>query len=254
MNVDRIHGRLDPALSDRLAPQPVLSREDAYDGRVWDVVSDVIDLGEAGKVTRDYVQHTGAVAVIALRGEPGGEELAMIQQYRHPVRTFDWEIPAGLLDQPGEDPRDAAARELREEVDLDADTWHVLLDMYTSPGASSEVIRIFLARDVHPVTDHGFVREGEEAGMPTGWLGLDDAVAAVMSGRLHNGPAMAGILAAHVARQHSWSSLRPADAPWPEHPAYRTTPRSSPLAPFDTGSRARPTQDEPRSDPSRGPR
>jgi len=217
----RDHGRLDAALRDRLEPQPVVSRTEAYDGRVWDVVQDVVDLGDAGQVTRDYVQHTGAVAVVALRGEPGAEELLLIQQYRHPVRTFDWEVPAGLLDNPGEDPRAAAARELREEADLDAGTWNVLVDIFTSPGAISESIRIFLARDVYAATADGFVREGEEVGMPTGWLSLDDAVDAVVDGRLHNGPAVTGILATHLARQRDWATLRPADAPWPEHPAYR---------------------------------
>ncbi len=217
----RDHERLDPKLRDRIDPQPVVSRTSAYEGRVWDVISDVVDLGAAGHVTRDYVEHTGAVAVVALRGGPGAEEIALIQQYRHPVRTFDWEVPAGLLDKPGEDPRDAAARELREEADLDADTWNVLVDLFTSPGALSESIRIFLARDTYPAVADGFVREGEEAGMRAGWLALDDAVQAVVSGRLHNGPAVSGILATYVARQRSWSTLRPADAPWPEHPAYR---------------------------------
>lgn len=210
------HPALDSTLRDRIEAQPVSSRDHAYDGRVWNVVSDVVDLGEAGTVTRDYVQHTGAVAVVALRGEPGAEEVLLIQQYRHPVRTFDWEIPAGLLDKQGEDPRDAAARELREEAELDAHTWNVLVDLFTSPGSSSEVVRVFLARDTFAAAVDGFVREGEEHEMPTGWLPLGDAVDAVVSGRLHNGPAIAGILAADVARRRSWTTLRPSDAPWPE--------------------------------------
>ncbi len=211
------HPELPTGIRDRIDPQPVRSRDFAYDGRVWDVVSDVIDLGDAGQVTRDYVQHTGAVAIVALRGAPGAEEVVLIQQYRHPVRTFDWEIPAGLLDQPGEDPRDAAARELREEAELDAHTWNVLVDLFASPGSSSEVIRVFLARDTYAATADGFVREGEEHGMPTGWLPLDDAVDAAVSGRLHNGPAVAGILSADVARRRDWATVRPADAPWPEY-------------------------------------
>ncbi|TWE12486.1 NUDIX domain-containing protein [Rudaeicoccus suwonensis] len=215
------HPVLPADIADRLAPQHVTSSQLAYHGRVWDVVTDDVDLGEAGHVTRDYVRHTGAVAVLALRGEPGAEEVVLIQQYRHPVGTFDWEIPAGLLDIAGEDPRDAAARELREEADLDAHEWHVLLDLFTSPGASSENLRVFLARDVFPATADGFDREGEEADMPTGWISLDDAVTAALEGRLHNGIAVASVLAGSVARQQNWSSLRPADVPWPEHPAYR---------------------------------
>ena len=206
---------------DSYDPQRVVSSETSFAGRVWTVVTDVVDLGEAGEVTRDYIQHTGAVAVVALRGEPGQEEVAMIQQYRHPVRTYDWEIPACLLDKPGEDPRAAAARELREEADLDARQWDVLIDLFTSPGAMSENIRIFLARDVFDASEEGFEREGEEAGMTVRWVLLDDAVNSAVAGGLHNGPGVAGLMATFLARQRDWSGLRPADAPWPFHPAYR---------------------------------
>ncbi|NNG41301.1 NUDIX hydrolase [Flexivirga sp. ID2601S] len=216
------HPTLPDDFRDRLDPQPVVSSTVGYRGRVWDVVTDEVDLGpEGGRVTRDYVRHTGAVAVLAVRGEPGAEEVLLIQQYRHPVGTFDWEIPAGLLDVAGEDPRDAAARELREEADLDATRWDVLLDLFTSPGAVSENLRVFLARDVHPAVAEGFVREGEEAGMPTAWVALDAVVEAALTGRMHNGIAIASVLAGSVAREKNWTTLRPADAPWPEHPAYR---------------------------------
>lgn len=215
------HDRLRTPLADRFDPQEVTSSGVVYHGRVWDVVTESVHLGAGGQVTRDFVRHTGAVAVVALRGAPGAEEVLLIQQYRHPVGTFDWEAPAGLLDQPGEDPRAAAARELREEADLDAQTWHVLLDLFTSPGALSENLRVFLARDVHSAVAEGFVREGEEVGMPTGWVPLDDAVDAILAGRIHNGITSAALLATDIARQRKWSTLRPADAPWPEHPAYR---------------------------------
>lgn len=208
-------------IEDRYDPCPVVSTETSFKGRVWDVRTDVVDLGDAGEVTRDFIQHTGAVAVLAVRGADGAEQVAMIQQYRHPVGTYCWEIPAGLLDKAGEDPRDAAARELREEVDLDAGRWDVLIDLFTSPGAMSENIRVFFARDVFAAVEDGFDREGEEAGMSLTWVDLDDAVAAVLGGRMHNGPGAAAVLAGHIARQHGWASLRPADAPWPYHPAHR---------------------------------
>lgn len=215
------HERLPTPLTDRVDPQQVTSSELAYHGRVWDVMSETVQLTGGRQVTRDFVRHTGAVAVVALRGEPGAEQVLFIQQYRHPVGTFDWEVPAGLLDKPGEDPRDAAARELREEADLDARTWHVLVDLFTSPGALSENLRVFLARDVHPAVAEGFVREGEEADMPTGWVPLPDVIEAILAGRVHNGIAISAVLATELARQGNWASLRPGDAPWPAHPAYR---------------------------------
>ena len=69
-------------LRDRLDPRPVLSTVRSFEGRVWDVVSEEVDLGEGGVVTRDFVDHTGAVAILALDEE---ERVVLVQQYRHPV-------------------------------------------------------------------------------------------------------------------------------------------------------------------------
>jgi 8-oxo-dGDP phosphatase len=209
-------------LADRLERCPVLDTEVVFRGIVWDVRRDTVDLGEAGHVRREYVDHPGAVGVLALREVDGQEQVLLIQQYRHPVGAFEWELPAGLLDVAGEQPWLAAARELHEEADLVAGRWDVLIDYYGSPGGLSEALRIFLARDLVDVhSDERFTREGEEHGMPVGWVDLDEAHDAVLAGRLHNPGAVIGILTAHAARARDWATLRPRDAPWPEHPAYR---------------------------------
>lgn len=189
---------------------------------VWDVRRDTVDLGDAGEVTREYVEHPGAVAVLALREVDGRDQILLIQQYRHPVGALEWELPAGLLDVAGEPPWVGAARELHEEVDLLASRWDVLIDFFGSPGGNSEALRIFLARDLTDVhEDERFSREGEERGMPVGWVDLDEAHEAVLQGQLHNPGAVTGILTAHAARARDWATLRRQDAPWPEHPAYR---------------------------------
>jgi 8-oxo-dGTP pyrophosphatase MutT (NUDIX family) len=209
-------------LADRLERRPVLDTAVVFEGMVWDVRRDTVDLGEAGEVTREYVDHPGAVAILALREVGGRDQVLLIQQYRHPVGAFEWELPAGLLDVTGEQPWLGAARELHEEADLVAGRWHVLIDYYGSPGGLSEALRIFLARDLTGVHhDERFTREGEEHGMPVGWVDLDEAQEAVLAGRLHNPSAVIGILTAHAARARDWTTLRPHDAPWPEHPAYR---------------------------------
>ncbi|XVX21781.1 NUDIX domain-containing protein [Actinomycetota bacterium] len=220
MSEPLLHPRLDPAaLRDRIEPRPVLSTETAFEGMVWDVHRERVDLGEAACVTREFVKHTGAVSVLALDDD---DRLVMIQQYRHPVGVHEWELPAGLLDEPGEDPATAAARELAEEVDLRAERWEVLIDYFASPGGMDEALRVFLARGLSAVPgDERHTRDAEEHGMPTGWVSLDDAHEAVLAGRLHNPSACLGILAAHASRARGWSTLRPADTPWPEHPAYR---------------------------------
>jgi ADP-ribose pyrophosphatase len=206
-------------LVDRLEQRPVQHRERVFDGMVWDVVRDTVDLGEGGIVRREYVQHPGAVAIVALDDR---DRILLIQQYRHPVGTFEWELPAGLLDVAGEPPWQAAARELHEEADLVAGRWDVLMDYYASPGGVSEALRIFVARDLSDVPHADrFSRESEELGMPVCWVDLDQAHDAVLRGQLHNPAALIGILSAHAARARNWSTLRPHDAPWPEHPAYR---------------------------------
>lgn len=206
-------------LADRFEGRPVVSTEVAMHGLVWDVVRDRVDLGEAGEVTREYVRHPGAVAVAAL-DEQG--RICLIQQYRHPVRAFEWEIPAGLLDVDGEAPHLAAARELHEEADLTAGTWNVLADYVSSPGGLDEGLRIFLARDLAEVPHaERHDRDGEELGMPVRWVALEEVRDAVLAGRVHNATLAIAALAALAARDLDWSTLRPADAPWPGHPGLR---------------------------------
>jgi 8-oxo-dGTP pyrophosphatase MutT (NUDIX family) len=206
-------------LVDRLERRPVEASERVFDGMIWHVVRDTVDLGDGGTVRREYVQHPGAVCIVALDDR---DRVLLIQQYRHPVGAFEWELPAGLLDVPGEPPWEAAARELHEEADLEAARWDVLMDYYASPGGVSEALRIFLARDLSDVPhDDRHSREGEELGMPVRWVDLDEAHEAVLRGQLHNPGALIGILAAHAARARGWSALRPHDTGWPEHPAYR---------------------------------
>lgn len=206
-------------LADRIEPRPVLRHEVLHEGMVWDLVRDTVDLGDAGVVRREYVEHTGAVGCVAL-DERG--RVAMVAQYRHPVGMVLWELPAGLLDVAGEEPLVAAQRELAEEADLVAARWEVLADWQNSPGGSSENWRCFLARDLSTVPeDERHDRRHEEQGMTVRWVDLDEAVAAVLDGRVHNACTVAGVLAAYAARTQDWATLRPADTPWPEHPAFR---------------------------------
>lgn len=209
----------DTELVDIRAPRRVVKSELVHRGAIWDVVAETVDLGEAGVVEREMLHHPGAVVVLALDDD---DRVLMIRQYRHPTRMELWELPAGLLDIPGENPLVGAQRELAEEADLKAERWDLLIDWFMSPGGSNEAVRLFLARDVHPVPDHELhVRTDEELGMPTRWVHLDEARDAVLAGKIHNPGSVVGILAACAARDLGWATLRPADSPWPEHHAYR---------------------------------
>ncbi|NYI60897.1 ADP-ribose pyrophosphatase [Cellulomonas soli] len=194
----------DDWLVDRLAPRPVVEGDLIHRGKVWDLRGEVVDLGES-QVLREFVDHPGAVAVIALDEQ---DRVLLLQQYRHPVRHDLWEPPAGLLDVEGEELVLAAARELAEEADLRAASWWRLVEVFTTPGGSNERIVVFLARDLSAVPDHElFERTDEEALMVPVWVPLDDAVDAVLAGRLHSPTTVTGVLAAAAARARGWSTL-----------------------------------------------
>ena len=178
-------------LRDEPVKADVISSELVYRGRVWDVRRDTFRYnGE--ELVREYVAHTGAAAVVALDDQ---ERVLLIQQYRHPIRHRDWELPAGLLDVSGEPPEDAARRELAEEADIAADDWAELASVFTTPGGNDEIVHIFLARGLS-VAEGDYVRDAEEADIRVEWVPLQDAVTAVLEGRMRNGILSVGILAA----------------------------------------------------------
>lgn len=191
-------------------PRLVASQQ-RYAGHVITVRTDTVELGD-GTVDRDVVAHPGAVGVVALDDQG---RVALVEQYRHPVGLRLWELPAGLLDEPGETASDAVARELVEEAGLRAARWSVLVDTYTSPGMTDEINRIYLAQDLSS-TDRP-AGEAEEADLVLAWVPLDAAVARVLAGELRNAMACVGLLAA-ARTLTSGVDTRPVDAPWPSPP------------------------------------
>ena len=102
----------DAPVSDRQSPRRLLESATVFTGKIWDVVRETFRLDEDGEpITREYIRHPGAVAILAMDEQ---ERVLLLRQYRHPVRMDLWEIPAGLLDVDGEDFAAGAARELAE--------------------------------------------------------------------------------------------------------------------------------------------
>ncbi|MGK3947156.1 NUDIX domain-containing protein [Microbacterium sp. K2] len=178
-------------LRDEPSEPEVLQSDLAYEGAVWNVRDDRVRYGD-GEIRRQYVAHTGAVAILALDDEG---RVLLIQQYRHPIRHRDWELPAGLLDVAGEEPLEAARRELAEEADLVAAHWEPLVSTWTTPGGNDELIHVFLATGVS-AAQNAHAREDEEADIRVEWVPLDAAVSAVLDGRMRNGILGIGVLAA----------------------------------------------------------
>jgi 8-oxo-dGTP pyrophosphatase MutT (NUDIX family) len=195
---------------------PVLHTDWIYRGKIVSLRLDTVQMDDGSSAVREVVTHPGAVGVVAIDDDG---RVVMVSQYRHPVRARLDELPAGLMDVGDELPLDAARRELAEEASLHADRWQVLIDLHTSPGFSTEAIRLYLARGLRDDgRPDGFVIEGEEVGMTVSRVPLDEAVQRVLAGDITNAAAAAGILAAAIARSNDFQGLRPADAPWPGRP------------------------------------
>lgn len=200
----------DEVLLDQPADVEIVDESIVFTGRVWNIRHETFRYN-AEILGRDFVAHTGAVAVLVL---DDSDRILAIRQYRHAVRLREWEIPAGLLDIEGEDPLEAAKRELAEEVDLEADDWSVLSDYSTTPGGSNEIVRIFVARGLRTVK-HAYVRTGEEADIEIRWVSLDDAYEAALNRQITNSVILIAVLSAYASRSRDWSTLIPGDSPWP---------------------------------------
>ncbi|HEY7143791.1 MAG TPA: NUDIX hydrolase [Streptosporangiaceae bacterium] len=186
---------------------PVTGTRQLCRGVIVTVRADQVRMPDGSVVSREVVQHPGAVGVVAL--DDAGRVL-LIRQYRHPVGRLLWELPAGLRDMAGEPPLVTAERELLEEAGYRASDWRVLTDYFSSPGISTERLRIYLARGLTEVPEQQreYVREHEEAHLVPAWVPLEQAVSLLLSGELHNGVTAIGILSAYAARQDGFAALR----------------------------------------------
>ncbi|MFG2304976.1 NUDIX domain-containing protein [Actinacidiphila glaucinigra] len=187
-----------------------------FTGKKTSVRTDDVVMPDGSVARRDYQVHPGSVAVLALDDR---DRVLVLKQYRHPVRMKLWEIPAGLLDVPGENPLHAAQRELYEEAHVKAEDWRVLTDVYTTPGGCDEAVRIFLARGLSDVEGDRFEVSEEEADMEFARVPVDELVRGVLAGELHNNCLVVGVLSLQAARAgDGLEALRPAEAEWPARP------------------------------------
>ncbi|SDJ87644.1 ADP-ribose pyrophosphatase [Nocardioides sp. YR527] len=175
---------------------PVTKTEDLHrDGWVVALRADWINRPEhldEEPFRRLVIEHPGAAVVLALDED---ERALVITQYRHPAKRRFVELPAGLIDYPGEDPLDVAVRELREEVAHEAAEWTPLLSTYATPGITEEIHHFFLARGLTATDRDGFELEHEEAEMTIHWVPFEELLEAVLSGRATDSPVVQAVLA-----------------------------------------------------------
>jgi 8-oxo-dGTP pyrophosphatase MutT (NUDIX family) len=189
-----------------------LSTQRIYTGAIVSLRVDEVAMPDGHTAHREVVEHFGAVAVVAIDDQ---DRLVLIHQYRHPLGRRLWELPAGLLDEAGESPLDAAKRELAEETGLAAERWETLVDIALSPGFTDEAVRVFVARGLtevdRPEPEH------EEADLEIHRVPLAEAVSLTLCGEIVNATAVSGILASAASRA-AGAELRPSDVPWPDRP------------------------------------
>ena len=135
----------DPALDEEL-----ISSRPAFEGKLLHVHVDTVKLPNGRITTREMADHQGAVAVVPVL--PDGSVI-FVKQFRYPMGTVMYEIPAGKID-PGEEPDHCVVRELSEETGYEADQWEYLAPIATTPGFTNEVIHLYAAYGLHSHEQH----------------------------------------------------------------------------------------------------
>ena len=168
--------------------EETIDTERIYDGKILHVRKDTVTVKGGRTATRELIEHPGAAAIVPLTDDG---EVIMIKQFRKPIESTIWEVPAGKID-PGEDPLETAKRELEEETGLRAENYEYLTAMYPTVGYSTEVIHIYLATGLsqgpsHPDEDEDIIMEH---------MDLDLLKQKVMEGELNDAKTIIAILMA----------------------------------------------------------
>ncbi len=167
----------------------VLEEKTVYSGRIFDLKVHKLETDSGRVVTREFVDHPGATAIIALRKG----KILLVRQYRHPVGECLLEVPAGTLEK-DESPEECARRELEEETGYEAEKLSELFRAYVAPGYSSEQIHFFLAEKLRK----GEPSPEEDELTQVEWIDLQAALKMIMDGRIRDLKTISAIL--HVLK------------------------------------------------------
>jgi len=167
----------------------LLKRNRLYQGKVFNVIVDDVEYPSGNKSIREVAEHPGGAVVLPVFLD---ERIILIRQHRYPFDDFIWELPAGRL-APGEDPLDCAKRELEEETGYHGTEWSKITSIYTTPGFCSEVLHIYLARNLTKAPDGRKLEEGE-ATMTMNIVTLSHAIGMIERQEILDGKTICGIL------------------------------------------------------------
>ena len=176
--------------------ESTISSKILYQGRLLDVRCDEVLLPNGNTSTREWIKHPGAVCIIPFLPD---NKIALIRQYRYPVKKEMIELPAGKLDK-NEDPEVCAIRELEEEIGFRANKLTFLTHIHPAIGFADEIMWLYLAENLIKTTPNKDDDEFIEL-LPTP---LDQAVNMVWDGKITDTKTIIGIL---WAKRISASSL-----------------------------------------------
>ena len=164
-----------------------------WTGRIIDVSTERLLYAGGREHDLDFIRHPGASAVVPVDADG---RVCVVRQYRHGVMDFLWEIPAGKLDK-AEPPQLCAIRELAEETGLSAARWTSLGTFLPAPGILTEVIHLYLARDLTV----GAAAPDDDEELEVQWLPLSEALEMVLRGEWSDGKTAVGLLRAQYHLQ-----------------------------------------------------
>jgi ADP-ribose pyrophosphatase len=169
----------------------LLSREVLYTGKVFDLIVDRVQYPSGNTGIREIARHPGGAVIVPLLDDG---RVILVRQLRYPLGKHIIELPAGKL-APGEDPGDAAARELEEETGWIAGSLEHLATIYTTPGFCDEELHLYLAAHLRP-SPHGHRREEGESTMTLQTIPLRDALGLVERGEVRDAKTIIGLMLA----------------------------------------------------------
>jgi ADP-ribose diphosphatase len=185
----KTQARKSASSADGSKPVQVLSSNVVFNSKVFSVTSDEIVEPSGLRARRDIIRHPGSVVILAIEERKSEPSVLLIRQYRYTANEELWELPAGRIDE-GENALQAAKRELAEETGYSASEWMPALCYYASPGFLDETMTVFAARDLR----RGKATPEEDERITSRLVPLSRAVQWVMSGKVHDGKAIAGVL------------------------------------------------------------
>ena len=169
----------------------LLKRNRVYEGRVFNTLVDDVEYPSGNKSVREVAEHSGGSVALALFPD---RRIILVNQHRYPFDEFIWELPAGKLND-GEEPLHCAQRELEEETGYRAAGWKKLTSIYTSPGFCSEVLHLFLARELSGGPAERRLEEGEQT-MTMKILPIAEAIVMIERGEIKDAKTICGTLLA----------------------------------------------------------